>query len=163
MLFHVDRIDVRIEVGILHGVAAGGMAEHMLSDIGTGDFIEISGSSMPEQMRVQMFVHAQLCHGSAQEILHRVFGDSFVAFGEQQRALSMVACLQIAGQCLPEDPGQRKQAPSVAFIAYPQQAAVQVDVCNIELKERPQPKSQETEQRNGPQKLDSPLGEKLCV
>ena len=55
MFFHVDGIDVWIEMGVLFGVAATGMAEHLLGDILTGNFIEMSRGRMPEEMGVQMF------------------------------------------------------------------------------------------------------------
>ena len=49
MFFHVDSIDIGIEVDVLSGIAASGMAENMLGDIRTGDFIEASSSGMPEE------------------------------------------------------------------------------------------------------------------
>ena len=62
MLFHVNSIDIGIEVDVLPGIAASGMAEHMLSDILAGNFIEMSRGRMPEEMGVQMFFDAGLSH-----------------------------------------------------------------------------------------------------
>ena len=52
MFFHVDSIDIGIEVDVLVGVPGRGMAENMLCDIGTGDSIEASSSGMPQEMRM---------------------------------------------------------------------------------------------------------------
>ena len=52
MFFHVDRIDVGIKVGVLHGVPARSMPKDMLCNIGTGNFIEISGCGMAQEMRM---------------------------------------------------------------------------------------------------------------
>jgi hypothetical protein len=81
MSFHVNSIDIGIEVGILHGVPASGMPQQMLSNIGSADFIEISGCGVAEEMSVQVLVHAQICEGGTQEILDRALRNSFSAFG----------------------------------------------------------------------------------
>ena len=52
MFFQVDSIDIGIEVDVLFGVPARGMAENMLCDIRTSDFIEASSSGMPQEMRM---------------------------------------------------------------------------------------------------------------
>jgi hypothetical protein len=48
VLFHINGVLIRVEVGILSGVGAPTMSENVLSDFDTGNTGQMSGGGMSE-------------------------------------------------------------------------------------------------------------------
>ena len=69
MSFHVNRVLIRIKMGVFQGVLSSAMAQYKLGDRCSCNFVEVGSGSMSEQMGVEMFIDTDLNGDTAKNIL----------------------------------------------------------------------------------------------
>ncbi len=87
---------------------------------------------MAEQPGVQLFIDTELIGRCSEDILQSAWGDTFFAFGYEQRSFFAALGMQIVAYDFTNTVRQYHTAVPSSFLPDVQQAACKVDILNID-------------------------------
>ena len=133
---------------VFEGVGPAAVAEHVLSNVGAGDLVQMGCGGVTKQPGVQFFIDTELIGCGTEDILQGARRDAFFAFGYEQRSFFAVPGMQITLDDFTKTVRQEDVSLPASFFPDPQQAAGEVDIFDIQGGQGTGSKSQGAQQHD---------------